>query len=77
MCSSENPPDDTTWKIAENILHDAKQILPQDSHVQKIELSSRLWVSLRSAMAEVVNGLQSAYDAEGHSSRGASGGEWS
>lgn len=79
MSSSENPPDDTTWKIAENILQEAQRILPEDSHIQKVELTSKLWVSLRSAMAEVVNGLQAAYDVEQRASRGGSGtpGVWS
>jgi hypothetical protein len=64
MRAGQEEPDDTTWGIAENVLKQAKQLFPSDPIVQAIQLTTKLWVSLRSAMEAAANRLRAKHEAE-------------
>jgi hypothetical protein len=64
MHAGAQEPDDTTWGISENVLKQAKQLFPGDPIVQEIQLTTKLWVSLRSAMEAVANRFKGKYEAE-------------
>jgi hypothetical protein len=55
-------PDDVSWGLAQQVLEQAKALLPGDRIVQGLKLGTKLWVSLRSAMEAVAVKL----DSQGH-----------
>jgi hypothetical protein len=57
---SVGEPDDATWEIAVNVLKQAQQLLPGNAIVHDLKLTSKLWVSIRSAMDAVANALSAA-----------------
>lgn len=64
MRAGAEQPDDTTWGIAENVLKQTKQMFPGDPIVQSVQLTTKLWVSLRSAMEAAANRLKGKHEAE-------------
>jgi len=64
MRAGAEEPDDTTWGIAENVLKSAKELFPGDPIAQPIQLTTKLWVSLRSAMEAAANRLKAKHEAE-------------
>ncbi len=64
MRAGAEEPDDTTWGIAENVLKQAKRLFPSDPILQAIQLTTKLWVSLRSAMEAAANRLKVKHETE-------------
>ena len=64
MRAGAEEPDDTTWEIADNVLKQAKELFPTDPIVQAIQLNTKLWVSLRSAMEASANRLKAKHEAD-------------
>jgi len=55
----ESEPDDVSWGLALQVVEGAKRLLPTDQIVQRINLETKLWVSIRSAMEAVAVKLSS------------------
>ncbi|HEY4777349.1 MAG TPA: hypothetical protein VIH56_06785 [Candidatus Acidoferrales bacterium] len=58
--NSIGEPDEVTWGTAVTVLNEAQQLLPENPILKDLKLSSKRWVSMRSAMEAVANSLSSA-----------------
>jgi hypothetical protein len=58
--NSIGEPDEVTWGTAVTVLKEAQQLLPENTILKDMKLTSKLWVSMRSAMEAVANSLSSA-----------------
>lgn len=57
---SAGEPDEVTWGTAVTVLKEAQQLLPDNPVLRDMKLTSKLWVSMRSSMEAVANGLSTA-----------------
>jgi hypothetical protein len=60
LSNSAGEPDEVTWGTAVAVLNEAQQLLPENPILKDLKLTSKLWVSMRTAMETVANSLSSA-----------------